>query len=65
MPKKRNPTREDLALPERLRRLRGKDSLLSLRTEMKRISKHCTTLSILDERSPDEILGYDEYGLPR
>ncbi len=29
------------------------------------IARHCAELPVLDERSSDEILGYDERGLPR
>ncbi|MGH6899675.1 MAG: type II toxin-antitoxin system VapB family antitoxin [Geminicoccaceae bacterium] len=28
------------------------------------IVEHCASLPILDDRSDDEILGYDEHGLP-
>lgn len=28
------------------------------------IAHHCASLPVYDERSPDEILGYDENGLP-
>jgi antitoxin VapB len=29
-----------------------------------RISRHAAALPVLDERAPDDILGYDEHGLP-
>lgn len=29
------------------------------------ISEHVATLPVLDDRAPDEIIGYDEFGLPR
>lgn len=29
------------------------------------IGRHCASLPVLDTRSEDDILGYDEYGLPR
>lgn len=29
------------------------------------ISRHCAALPRIDHRSADEILGYDEFGLPR
>ena len=32
--------------------------------EIMAITEHCASLPILDARHPDEILGYDEYGLP-
>lgn len=32
--------------------------------ELEEIAKQCASLPILDRRSVDEILGYDENGLP-
>lgn len=32
---------------------------------MDAIARHCGSLPDLDHRSADEILGYDEHGLPR
>ncbi len=32
--------------------------------EVDEIAAHCASLPILDARSPEEILGYDERGLP-
>jgi antitoxin VapB len=29
------------------------------------IARHCASLPLLDTRTPDEIMGYDENGLPR
>ncbi len=29
------------------------------------IGRHCASLPDFDTRTPDEILGYDEYGVPR
>jgi hypothetical protein len=33
--------------------------------EINAIADHCSSLPVLDDRSPEEILGYDEIGLPR
>jgi hypothetical protein len=33
--------------------------------DIKQIADHCTALRELDDRRPDEILGYDQRGLPR
>jgi antitoxin VapB len=33
--------------------------------ELDEIALHCARLPVLDPRTPDEILGYDEHGLPR
>ena len=32
--------------------------------ELMAIARHCAALPLLDARSADEILGYDETGLP-
>lgn len=32
--------------------------------EIMAIAEHCANLPVLDSRHPDEILGYDEHGLP-
>ena len=37
----------------------------SLVEELDRIAMHCARLPVQDSRTPDEILGYDEHGLPR
>lgn len=34
------------------------------KTELMQIGKRCATLPLLDKRSPDEILGYNQDGLP-
>lgn len=33
-----------------------------LADELDEIAKHCACLPVLDARTPDEILGYDEHG---
>jgi len=35
------------------------------RERLDAIARHCAELPVLDARSADEILGYDEHGLPR
>ncbi|MCZ6666576.1 MAG: type II toxin-antitoxin system VapB family antitoxin [Gammaproteobacteria bacterium] len=52
------------ALRERLKR-EGAKSPLSLKDEIMEISRRCAALPDLDRRSADEIIGYDENGLPR
>lgn len=52
------------ALRERLRRLRGRSHPIPLSEEIRAIRERCASLPVLDPRSPDEILGYDERGLP-
>ena len=52
------------ALRERLRRVEGRTAAPRLRDELRAIRKRCARLPVLDRRSPDEILGYDDRGLP-
>jgi antitoxin VapB len=33
--------------------------------ELEQIAEHCASLPVLDSRRAEEILGYDEVGLPR
>ena len=53
------------ALRERLarerRRSENRDLLLA---DVRAIADHCALLPVLDTRSEDEILGYDENGIP-
>lgn len=53
------------ALRERLERLRRERGKRRLSDELNEIALHCATLPELDARSADEILGYDDRGLPR
>ena len=32
---------------------------------LERIAAHCAALPVQDDRTPEQILGYDEHGLPR
>lgn len=52
------------ALRERLARVRRERSQRCLADELEEIAKHCASLSVLDTRTADEILGYDRHGLP-
>jgi len=52
------------ALRERLLRVKGRAAAPRLKDELRAIRKRCARLPVLDRRSPDEILGYDEHGLP-
>jgi antitoxin VapB len=54
-----------VAMRERLireQRKRGDSS--ALLDEIRAIGRHCAALPALDSRSDDEILGYDENGIP-
>jgi antitoxin VapB len=53
------------ALRDRLARLRRERIRRRLADELDEIATHCARLPVLDSRLPDEILGYDENGLPR
>ena len=53
------------ALEERLARTRRTRGHKRLVDEINEIADHCSSLPVLDARSADEILGYDEIGLPR
>ncbi|MCY4129266.1 MAG: type II toxin-antitoxin system VapB family antitoxin [Gammaproteobacteria bacterium] len=52
------------ALQERLDRLRAKNKKRSLVEDVLEIARQCDKLPELDNRSAEEILGYDEDGLP-
>lgn len=53
------------ALRERLRREQGRVRPRRLREEIRAIRERCRSLPVLDPRAPEEILGYDEDGVPR
>ncbi len=54
------------ALRERLEREQRKEqTVASLVEDVMEIGRHCASLPLLDERRADDILGYDENGLPR
>ena len=53
------------ALRERIQRVRRARAKRRLADELDEIALHCSTLPVLDRRSADEIMGYDENGLPR
>lgn len=52
------------ALRDRLARVRRERSNRRLAVELDEIAQHCAALPVLDDRAPDEILGYDDDGLP-
>ena len=53
------------ALKERLDRLNRVRHNTVLKGQLQEILRRADNLPVLDSRSPDEILGYDEHGLPR
>ena len=53
-----------LALKERLEREKKRRHRTGVATALMKIAQRCAARPILDPRSPDDILGYDEQGLP-
>lgn len=53
-----------VALHERLERVRGRARGRRLADELDAIAERCAALPVVDYRSEDEVLGYDDRGLP-
>jgi antitoxin VapB len=53
------------ALEERLQRVPSRKPKRRLADELNEIALRIAALPVLDDRSADEIIGYDEDGLPR
>lgn len=54
-----------LALRDRLEREKAKRNRKGVAKRLLEIGRSCADLPVLDDRSPDEIIGYDEHGVPR
>lgn len=52
------------SLRDRLERIHRQRSGRSLATELDDLALHCASLPVLDDRNPEEILGYDDTGVP-
>jgi antitoxin VapB len=52
------------ALKQRLESLKRSRSRKRLADELDEIALHCASLPVLDRRSDEEIMGYDEKGMP-
>ena len=52
------------ALEERLRRTGSQARKAALLEDLEAIQRRWNALPVLDNRTPDEIIGYDENGLP-
>jgi antitoxin VapB len=52
------------ALEERLRRIGAGRQKALLLEDMASIRRRCAAMTVLDARHPDEVIGYDEHGLP-
>ena len=53
------------ALRDRLMRVRRERTKRRLADELEEIAEHCANLPVLDGRRAEEILAYDDVGLPR
>jgi antitoxin VapB len=53
------------ALEERLERLKQQHQSNILVSQLEEILRRVDQMPVLDSRTPEEILGYDEHGLPR
>jgi antitoxin VapB len=53
------------ALEERLRRVGGQSCKTVLLEEMAEIRRRWSEMPVVDDRTPEQVLGYDEHGLPR
>lgn len=53
------------ALRDRLERVRRERTRRRLADELDAIADHCASLPVRDSRTAEEIIGYDEHGLPR
>ena len=54
----------EIALRERLDRERGRYAA-TMRTRLRRLAADVAALQVADNRAPEEIIGYDDIGLPR
>jgi antitoxin VapB len=54
----------EIALRERLDREHAKHTA-SMRIRLARLAADVATMPVADDRAPDEIVGYDDDGLPR
>ena len=53
------------AIEERLRRLGSQTRKDALLDDMAEIRRRWSEMQVIDDRTPEQILGYDEQGLPR
>ena len=53
------------AIEERLGRVGGPSRKATLLEDMAEIRRRWSEMPVVDDRTPEEVLGYDEHGLPR
>jgi antitoxin VapB len=54
-----------IALQERLAREKKRRHRTGVAAALRQIGRRCASRPVLDDRSPEAILGYDAHGLPR
>ncbi len=54
-----------IAIEERLARVRARKEAGKVRVDLDDLIERARAAIVLDDRSPDEIMGYDDDGLPR
>ncbi len=53
-----------ISVKQRLERLKRQKSAYPLAEELDGIAQRCASLPVSDSRSPEELIGFDEQGLP-
>ncbi|MES1943261.1 Rv0623 family protein transcription factor [Salinisphaera sp. PC39] len=53
------------ALREQLRTLRDREDCDLIADDLQEIARRCAQRPVRDRRTPEELVGYDEHGLPR
>ena len=53
------------ALRDKLAQIQRQRAGRRLADELDEIAQHCSRLRVLDDRDADEVLGYDEHGVPK
>ena len=53
------------AIRDKLAQIQRQRAGRRLADELDEIAQHCSSLRVLDDRDADEILGYDEHGVPK
>ena len=54
-----------IAIEERVARVRARKEAGTVRVDLDDLIERARAAIVLDDRSPDEIMGYDDDGLPR
>lgn len=53
-----------IALQERLEREKRRHNRVGIAATLLHIARRCNSRPVLDDRRPDDILGYDQHGVP-